>query len=91
MGNLYIADYAFFIVRKVTADGMIHTVAGNGPTSTASDGDGGPATSAFMAPNAVAVDGAGNLYISITRPQPDSKGHERDNYNGRGERLKQLL
>jgi trimeric autotransporter adhesin len=62
--NLYIADYANFRVRKVTTGGIISTVAGDGPNPTASIGDGGPATSALIAPNAIAVDTAGNLYVS---------------------------
>jgi sugar lactone lactonase YvrE len=63
-GNLYIADYFNNSIRKVTAStGIITTVAGNGTPGYS--GDGGPATSAeLMNPTAVAVDGAGNLYIA---------------------------
>ena len=62
-GNVYIADLNHGVVRMVTAaTGVIATVAGNG--TLAASGDGGPATSAGMAPQAVAVDGAGNLYIA---------------------------
>ncbi|SPF53066.1 NHL repeat containing protein (modular protein) [Candidatus Sulfopaludibacter sp. SbA4] len=57
-GNLYIADNQR--VRKVSG-GIITTVAGNGQYG--SSGDGGPATSAAVSPNDVAVDTAGNLYI----------------------------
>jgi Bacterial Ig-like domain (group 3)/Chitobiase/beta-hexosaminidase C-terminal domain/FG-GAP-like repeat/NHL repeat len=62
-GNLYIAEYFNFAVRKVNlASGIISTFAGNG--STAVSGDGGPATAASVFyPTAVAVDGSGNLYI----------------------------
>ena len=52
------------VVRKVVAaTGVISTIAGN--TSSYSDsGDGGAATSAGLAyPYAVALDGAGNVYI----------------------------
>jgi uncharacterized protein (TIGR03437 family) len=62
-GNLFIADSGNFVVRKVTAAGVISTVAGgaSGPAL----GDGGPATSAYLqSPYAVAVDNAGNLYIA---------------------------
>jgi hypothetical protein len=47
-GNLFIADYANDRIRKVTPDGIIHTIAGNGTYGTA--GDGGPAANAEMAP-----------------------------------------
>jgi trimeric autotransporter adhesin len=63
VGNLYIADYVNNRVRKVSPEGIITTVAGNGTAGFS--GDGGPATSADLRePAAVAVDGAGNLYIA---------------------------
>jgi uncharacterized protein (TIGR03437 family) len=59
-GNVYIVDG--LRIRKVNTAGIITTVAGNGiPSYT---GDGGPATSAAMEPESVAVDSAGNLYIA---------------------------
>ncbi|QEV22094.1 hypothetical protein CP975_04510 [Streptomyces alboniger] len=62
-GNLYIADLANQRVRKVTPDGIIHTVAGNGLGGY--DSDGGPAhETKLYQPNALALDAAGNLYIS---------------------------
>ncbi|MGA2114953.1 MAG: NHL repeat-containing protein, partial [Bryobacteraceae bacterium] len=62
-GNLYIADTFNSRIRKVNALGTITTVAGNGTGGYS--GDNGPATSAELYdPLAVAVDGAGNLYIS---------------------------
>lgn len=66
-GNLYIADFQNNRVRKVSVNGIITTVAGNGtaPATVAAAGDGGPATSAeFSYPEGVAVDSAGNLYIA---------------------------
>jgi hypothetical protein len=68
-GNIYIADPAKSVIRKVNTAGIITTVAGNGNGSTAFSGDGGPATSAsiYIIPsnhNGIAVDGAGNLYIA---------------------------
>jgi NHL repeat len=50
-----------FYGQKMTA-GDVYTVAGDG--STAFSGDRGPATRAGMWPEAVAVDGAGNLVIA---------------------------
>ncbi len=62
-GNLYIADLSDNCIRKVTAAGIISTVAGNG--SYGFSGDGGQALNATLAsPSAVAVDGAGNLFIA---------------------------
>jgi uncharacterized protein (TIGR03437 family) len=58
-GNLFIAS--FDVVRKVTADGIITSVAGGGSTTL---GDGGPATSAAVQPWGVAVDRSGNLLIA---------------------------
>jgi len=64
-GNLYIADTANSRIRKVTADGVISTVAGNGIQVPTHLGDGGPATSALLFhPRSVTVDAAGNLYIA---------------------------
>ncbi len=64
-GNLYVADTANNVVRKVTAAGAISTLAGNG--AVGSGGDGAAATSAQLnAPQGVAVDSSGNVYISDT-------------------------
>ena len=69
-GNLYIAD-GVHLVRKVSTDGTIATVAGGGPPPPSQNGrpvgtqDGFLATAAWLfQPNAVAVDAVGNLYIS---------------------------
>ena len=63
-GNLFIADTYNNCIRRVdAATRIITTVAGNGSAGDA--GDGGPATSANLdEPLAVAVDGAGNLFIA---------------------------
>ena len=77
VGNLYIADRNNQKVRKVSASGIITTVAGNGVCCGFS-GDGGAATNAqIYSPGALAVDTLGNLYIAdelnqrVRRVSPD--------------------
>jgi hypothetical protein len=66
-GNMYIADQGNNRVRKVDAStGIISTIAGNG--TYGSGGDGGPATNAQLAQlRGIAVDRAGNVFISDFR------------------------
>src|SRR5712672_2796443 len=62
-GNSYVANFANSVIRKLGVDGNVSTVAGNGIQGYS--GDGGLATSAQLGfPTAVALDGAGNLYIA---------------------------
>jgi uncharacterized protein (TIGR03437 family) len=62
-GNLFIADQENHRIRKVSAAGIISTVAGNGAYKFS--GDGGPATAASLnGPRGVAVDAAGNMHIA---------------------------
>lgn len=64
-GNLYVADTGHHRIRKITPDGNIYTIAGNG--QAAFGGDGGPAVGAQLnGPVGVAVDAAGTLYIADT-------------------------
>jgi sugar lactone lactonase YvrE len=64
-GNLFIGDSGHHVVREVTTDGIIHTVAGNNALGAGFAGDGGAATSAQLNwPMGVAVDPAGDLYIA---------------------------
>jgi NHL repeat len=61
-GSLYVSDGN--LIRKLSAvTGLVTAVAGNGTEGFS--GDGGPATKAqFWDPTGVAVDAAGNLYIT---------------------------
>jgi len=65
-GNLYIADFGNYRVRKVDTSGNISTVAGNGFNSQTfgSFGEGGQATSAPVTPYNLALDSSNNIYIA---------------------------
>jgi sugar lactone lactonase YvrE len=90
-GNFYIGDAANNRVRKVSASGIITTIAGNG--NAGFSGDGGAATNAALyGPNGVAVDSAGNVFFceySSHRVRKISSGFittlaGSSNYNGYG-------
>ena len=59
---MYIVDAANFRIRKISVDGIITTIAGNG--SSVFSGDGGMATDAGLTPFNVTLDDDGNLYVS---------------------------
>lgn len=68
--NLYIGDQGNHCIRKVNTSGVISTIAGDryhyiGVTGNVNEGDGGQAHSSFLgSPDALALDGGGNLYIA---------------------------
>jgi hypothetical protein len=63
-GNMYIADQAMNVIRKVTTNGIISTIAGTASAGTFS-GDGGQATDARLyLPTGLALDAVGNVYLS---------------------------
>lgn len=60
-GNLYVADFLNFKIRKITPDGVVSTFAGSGVQGSAN----GKGTEApFDSPNGLAVDAKGNVYVS---------------------------
>jgi sugar lactone lactonase YvrE len=64
-GNLFIAEYGYHRIRKVTAGGVISSVAGIGGTYGDYNGDDCLATVAKLSsPDGIAFDAAGNLYIA---------------------------
>ena len=65
-GNLYIADSGNNVVRKVSTNLIITTVAGNGTAGFSGDGARLPTLSQLSHPKGVAVDAAGNVYIADT-------------------------
>src|SRR5262249_18985584 len=60
--NVYVADTGNHTIRKVTAAGVVTTLAGTAGMSGSADGTG--ATARFNRPTGVAADSAGNLYVA---------------------------
>jgi streptogramin lyase len=61
-GNLYVADRDDHTLRKVTSSGTVTTLAGSAGESGNADGKGSLAR--FNSPTGVAVDSAGNVFVS---------------------------
>jgi hypothetical protein len=61
-GNVYVVDHGNSTLRKVTAAGVVTTLAGTAGASGGRDGTG--AAARFFFPTGVAVDGAGNVYVA---------------------------
>lgn len=60
-GNVYVADNGNDLIRKITPEGVVSTLAGSGGAGSA----GGTGTAAsFNSPFGVAADGAGNVYVA---------------------------
>jgi uncharacterized protein (TIGR03437 family) len=64
-GNLYVADTGNNVVRKISANGTIATVAGNSVAGFTAD-DVQATIASLNSPEGVAVDSSGNLYIADT-------------------------
>ena len=60
-GNLYIGDGGNSTVRMITPSGAVTTLAGTAGKNGSTDGTG--AAARFYAPQGVAVDGSGNVYV----------------------------
>jgi|GEM_PF-592406 len=61
-GNLYVVDSGNNCIRKVTPDGVVTTLAGNGEWGYV-DGTGKDAR--FDSPQGVTIDAQGNLYVAV--------------------------
>jgi len=88
-GNLFIADTFSHRIRKVTAAGIIATVAGTGDPGSVGD-EGAATAAALSAPRGVAVDDNGNIFIAdtgnhrIRQITPDGVIHSIAGQNGAG-------
>ena len=61
-GNIYVAEYANSIIRKITPAGVVTTLAGYAGNDGSLDGTGTAAS--FGNPRGVAVDSSGNVYVA---------------------------
>ena len=71
-GNVYVADSANYVIRKVSPTGEVTTLAGLAGCSGRADGPGSAAR--FSGPFGLALDSAGNLYVGdspIRKITPD--------------------
>ncbi|WP_114940442.1 gliding motility-associated C-terminal domain-containing protein [Mucilaginibacter endophyticus] len=75
-GNIYVADPGGFVIRKITPNGLVTTIAGSGSFGT---GDGNGAAANFQFPVGITVDPSGNLYVTdggvgtVRRISPDGE------------------
>ena len=63
-GNVYVADTANNVIRKIAPTGVVSTLAGVSGIHGSADGTGGNAR--FWAPFGIAVDGSGNVFVADT-------------------------
>lgn len=60
-GNLYVGDRINHAIRKITAGGVVTTLAGNG---TPGNQNGTGSAARFSEPLGITIDGSGNLYVA---------------------------
>jgi serine/threonine protein kinase len=67
LGNVYVADKDNFVIRQITADGRVTTIAGKPGVPGFADGKSDAAR--FKEPRGIAVDRFGNVYVADTANQ----------------------
>lgn len=64
-GNLYVSDAGNNVIRVVTVDGLVNTIAGKAGTAGFADGNGTDAL--FNTPGGIFVDQLGNIFVADTK------------------------
>ena len=59
-GNIYVADYGNNLIRKITASGVVSTLAGSGNQGSINAGG---VLASFNQPTGIAVDAGGNVFV----------------------------
>ena len=75
-GVLYVADSGNHAIRTVTPAGVVSTLAGLPETWGSADGTGSAAL--FNSPSGVAVDGNGNVFVSMPTTTPSARSPRRE-------------
>ncbi len=66
-GNIYVVDSGNGTVRKLTAAGVVTTVAGRPDIFSAGSTDGPGSMARFSSPEGIAIDASGRIYVADTR------------------------
>src|ERR1035438_475343 len=61
-GNVYVADYGNYTIRKIAPNGVVTTFAG--AAGVAGNADGSGASASFTTPYSIATDSAGNVFVA---------------------------
>ena len=60
-GNIYVGEYGH-LIRKISPNGIVTTIAGNPIIGTSADGD--STSASFRNPYGITIDASGNLYVA---------------------------